>query len=62
MYAIENSMQGDWKTDARNGTMRALGEIMRLQNPAGLGVAHFCTMTAQRVEAAAKGLHELCEH
>jgi len=62
LYAIENSMQGDWKTDARNGTLARLGEIMRLPGPAGLAVAQYCNMTSARVQAAAKGQHDACEH
>lgn len=62
LYAIENSMQGDWKTDARNGTLTKVGEIMRLPGPAGLAVAQYCTMTSKRIQAAAKGKHDGCEH
>lgn len=62
LYAIENSMQGDWKTDARNGTLKNIGELMRLPGPAGLAIAQYCLMMSAKVEAAAKNKHQECEH
>lgn len=62
LYSIENSMQGDWKTDARNGTLTKIGELMRLPGPAGLAIAQYCSMTTAKVQAAAKNQHDKCDH
>jgi hypothetical protein len=62
LYAIENSMQGDWKTDARNGTLTKIGELMRLPGPAGLAIAQYCNMMTAKVHAVAKNQHDKCDH
>mmetsp|Transcript_50147 Transcript_50147/g.166047 ORF Transcript_50147/g.166047 Transcript_50147/m.166047 type:complete len:258 (-) Transcript_50147:62-835(-) len=62
LYAIENSMQGDWHTDARNGTLTRIGEIVRLSGPVGLAVSRYRAMSTRKVEAAVAGMHDGCEH
>mgnify|MGYP001261808295 FL=1 len=63
LYAVENSMQGDWITDAKNGTLRRIGEMARADTKAAWALAQYRNDTARAVQAAVAGLHpENCEH
>jgi len=63
LYEIESSMTGDWMTDAKNGTLRAVSAVSQLPGPVGLAVSRYRGMAQARVEEAALHLHSgPCTH
>ena len=59
LHVLESSMHGDWRTDAKNGTLRCISAIARLPGPVGLALKQYRSMADTQVQAAAAGL---CAH
>ena len=59
VYEIESCMKGDWVADAKNGTMRTLSKIIKLEGP--IGQAQL-TYRGMREKAKTDAAHGNCDH
>ena len=62
LYELESMMDGDWRTDAKNGTLSRVSAIAALAGPVGLTLRRYRAMRDTAVNAAAANLKCGQEH
>ena len=56
LYELESMMDGDWRADAKNGTLSRISAISTLAGPVGLTLRRYRAMRETAVNAAAANL------